>query len=169
MYECGVCDKCSLSLWRMVRGSKLMHLDLIHGLFITETEFRLSTTFILMIIIMHIYNWYHSITASIHLCIRTQIIYTWHISPRLYYLPLLLAFFCSLFAPSAPLLLTWNPPCCDRIRPRCPQVARNLTLPFPSPGSYAPHSKIPTPWSFSTPNIHSLGQQCELSSQDRAQ
>ncbi len=27
--------ECSLSLWRVVRGSKLMHLDLIHGLFIT--------------------------------------------------------------------------------------------------------------------------------------
>ncbi len=27
--------KCSLSLWRVVRGSKLMHLDLIHGLFIS--------------------------------------------------------------------------------------------------------------------------------------
>jgi hypothetical protein len=26
---------CSLSLWRVVWGSKLMHLDLIHGLFIT--------------------------------------------------------------------------------------------------------------------------------------
>jgi hypothetical protein len=26
---------CSLSLWRVVRGSKLMHLELIHGLFIT--------------------------------------------------------------------------------------------------------------------------------------
>jgi hypothetical protein len=26
---------CLLSLWRVVRGSKLMHLDLIHGLFIT--------------------------------------------------------------------------------------------------------------------------------------
>jgi hypothetical protein len=34
----GTCCKngtCSLSLWRVVRGSKLMHLDLIHGLFIT--------------------------------------------------------------------------------------------------------------------------------------
>jgi hypothetical protein len=39
----GACDRCaagdctcSLSLWRVVRGSKLMHLDsLIHGLFIT--------------------------------------------------------------------------------------------------------------------------------------
>jgi hypothetical protein len=29
-------SSCSLSLWRVVRGSKLMHLDhLIHGLFIT--------------------------------------------------------------------------------------------------------------------------------------
>ncbi len=28
-------DCCSLSLWRVVRGSKLMHLELIHGLFIT--------------------------------------------------------------------------------------------------------------------------------------
>jgi hypothetical protein len=26
---------CSLSLWRVVRGSKLMHLELIHGLCIT--------------------------------------------------------------------------------------------------------------------------------------
>jgi hypothetical protein len=26
---------CSLSLWRVVQESKLMHLDLIHGLFIT--------------------------------------------------------------------------------------------------------------------------------------
>jgi hypothetical protein len=26
---------CSLSLWKVVRGSKLMHLELIHGLFIT--------------------------------------------------------------------------------------------------------------------------------------
>ncbi len=31
----GVSWPCSLSLWRVVRGSKLMHLDLIHGLFIT--------------------------------------------------------------------------------------------------------------------------------------
>ncbi len=28
-------SSCSLSLWRVVRGSKLMDLDLIHGLFIT--------------------------------------------------------------------------------------------------------------------------------------
>ncbi len=35
-YEHIQCSYCSLSLWRVVRGSKLMHLDhLIHGLFIT--------------------------------------------------------------------------------------------------------------------------------------
>jgi hypothetical protein len=40
-------NNCSLSLWRVVRGSKLMHLDsLIHGLFTTLTQFRLLTTFI---------------------------------------------------------------------------------------------------------------------------
>ncbi len=72
-------------------------------------------------------------------------------------------------APLCPTLLTWNPPCCDRIRPRCPRVPRKLTLPFPSPGSYTPHFKIPTPRSFPAPNIHSLGQQCEPGSQDRAQ
>ncbi len=93
---------CLLSLWRAARGSKLMRLELIHGLFITLTEFRLSTTFIPMIIIMHIYNWYHSITTGIHLYIRTQIICTRHFFPLLYYLPLLLAFFCSLFAPFTP-------------------------------------------------------------------
>jgi hypothetical protein len=63
---------CSLSLWRVARGSKLMRLELIHGFFITWTEFRLSTTFILIIIIMHIYNWYHSITASILLYTRDE-------------------------------------------------------------------------------------------------
>jgi hypothetical protein len=47
---------CSLSLWRVVRGSKLMHLDsLIHGLFITQTQFRLLTTFISDNYYTHIY------------------------------------------------------------------------------------------------------------------
>jgi hypothetical protein len=119
-------------------------------------------------IIMHIYNRYHSITTSIHLCIRTQIICTGHFSPLLI-ISLASCFLLFSFCPMRPLLLTWNPPCCDRIRLPCPQVARKLTLPFPSPGSYTPHSKIPTPRSFPTPNIHSLGQQCESSSQDRAQ
>ncbi len=49
---------CALSLWRVVRGSKLMHLDsLIHGLFITKTQFRLLSTFDNNII--HIYTAYN--------------------------------------------------------------------------------------------------------------
>jgi hypothetical protein len=65
-------------------------------------------------------------------------------------IPLLLAFplLHSLLLPIRLPLLTWNPPCCDRIRPPRSQVARKLTFPFPSPCSYAPHSKIPTPPGF---------------------
>jgi hypothetical protein len=33
--SCLINNLCSLSLWRAVRGSKPMHLELIHGLFIT--------------------------------------------------------------------------------------------------------------------------------------
>jgi hypothetical protein len=35
------------------------------------------------------------------------------------------------FAPIRALLLTWNPPCCDRIRPPRTPVARKLTSHFP--------------------------------------
>ncbi len=66
-------------------------------------------------------------------------------------------------------LLTWNPPCCDRIRPPRSQVACKLIFPFPSPCSYTPHSEIPTPWGFPDPNIHSLGRHRESGSQDPAQ
>jgi hypothetical protein len=48
-------------------------------------------------------------------------------------------------------LLTWNPPCCDRIRSPWSQVARKLISPFPSLpicSPSAPHSEIPTPWGF---------------------
>jgi hypothetical protein len=84
---------CSQSLWRVARGSKLMFLELIYGLFITLTEFRLSTTFIPAIIIMHIYNWYQSITTVILLCTRTQI--TIHMAHSLCFLSPL----CSPFQP----------------------------------------------------------------------
>ncbi len=74
----------------------------------------------------------------------------------------------SLLLPIRFLLLTWNPPCCDRIRPPRSQVARKLDSQSPSPCSYTPHSRIPTPWGFSHPNIHSLGRHREPGSQDPA-
>jgi hypothetical protein len=82
---------------------------------------------------------------------------------------LLLSFLRSLLLPICFPLLTWNPPCCDRIRPPRSQVARKLIFPFPSPCSYTPHPKIPTPWGFPDPNIHSLGRHRESGSQDQAQ
>jgi hypothetical protein len=90
-------------------------------------------------------------------------IYTAH-SPCFF--PPLLVPFCSPFHPS---LLTWNPPLYDRIRPPRSQVAHKLTSPFPSPVSYTPLPKIPTPRGFPDPNIHSLGQHCEPDPQARAQ
>ncbi len=103
---------------------------------------------------MHIYNWCHSITANILLCTQDEKGYVHNHSP---------CFFspcspCPLFSP---LQLTWNPPCCDRIRPPHFQVARKLTPLFPSPGSDTPLPKIPTPQGFPDPNIHSLGRHCE--------
>jgi hypothetical protein len=41
------------------------------------------------------------------------------------------------------LLLTWNPPCCNRIRPSWSQVARELISPFPS---------LPIPSPFQNPD-----------------
>jgi hypothetical protein len=58
---------------------------------------RLSTTFILIIIIMHIYNWYHSITASIPLYTRDEISCMYTISPLLPLLPLFPLFPCSTY------------------------------------------------------------------------
>ncbi len=43
-------------------------------------------------------------------------------------------FLCS---PLLPLLLTWNPPCCDRIHPTYSQVARKLTNQFPHQRRYS--------------------------------
>jgi hypothetical protein len=64
-----------------------MHLDLIHGLFITLTEFRLLTTFIPVIIIMHIYNWYHPNVTDIHYVHGLLLQYAWR-NPLAFYLPL---------------------------------------------------------------------------------
>jgi hypothetical protein len=103
---------------------------------------------------MHIYNWYHSITTSILLCTRDEDGYVHEH---------LLSF--SPLAPLAPLLgplqLTWNPPCCDRIRPPRSQVARKLLPYFPPLAHIPPLPKIPTTQGFPDLNIHSLGRHCE--------
>ncbi len=124
-----------------------MFLELIHGLFITYKEFRLSTTFIPIIIIMHIYNWYHSLLQSFRYIHRVDRLCT-----RLSLAPL---------APLVPSPLTWNPPCCDRIRPPLPWVARKLTPVFPSPAHLAPYPKSRTLGVSQTRNRHWLGRHCE--------
>jgi hypothetical protein len=113
---------------------------------------------------MHINNWYHSKVTDIHYEHE-------YVTVNYRAIPLLLCF-PFLHSPLLPIclsLLTWNPPCCDRIRPPRPQVAGKLIFPFPSPCSYTPHSEIPTPWGFPDPNIHSLGRHRESGSQDPAQ
>ncbi len=112
---------------------------------------------------MHIYNWYHSDVTGIRYV---------HEYVTMYYRAISLAF-CfpfshSLLLPIRLSLLTWNPPCCDRIRPPHSQVARKLIFSFPSPYPYTPHSKIPTPWGLPDPNIHSLGRHRKPGSQDPA-
>jgi hypothetical protein len=85
---------------------------------------------------MHIYNWYHSITASILPYTRNEIDCMYTIIPL-----------APLFNPSQ---LTWNPPCCDRIRPPRSQVARELTPHFPHPTHVAPYPKSRPPRVFQT-------------------
>ncbi len=99
----------------------------IFSIHVTDIIFamHLSTTFIPIIIIMHIYNWYHSIQHAFF-CI-SNIDYNVHGTfPLLYWLPLLI----PLVPLSDPLSLTLNPPSCDRTRPPRSQVACKLTSPF---------------------------------------
>ncbi len=53
--------------------------------------------------------------------------------------------FIPLCSPLLPSLLTWNPPCCDRIRPPRSQVARKLTSPFPHLAHIPSHPKSRPP------------------------
>ncbi len=79
-----------------------------------------------MIIIMHIYNWYHSITTGIHLYTRTQItMYMVH-SPCFIVFPCLFPLLPLLPFP-IPFHLLGTLLCCDRIRPPQSQVACKLT------------------------------------------
>jgi hypothetical protein len=111
---------------------------------------------------MHIYNWYHSSITGIHYVHE-------HNYNESRIIPFFLLFSIPLCSPFVSPLLTWNPPCCDRIRPPRTQVARKLTSPFPLPGSYTPPFQSPDPQGFPDPNIHSLGRHYEPGSQDRAQ
>ncbi len=70
-------------------------------------------------------------------------------SPCLSHFPLLIPL-APLVPFSDPLPLSWNPPCCDRIRPPWSPIACELNPPFPCPCSLTPHSKIPTPRGFLT-------------------
>ncbi len=64
--------------------------------------------------------------------------------------------------PFFPFPLTWNPPCCDRICPLLPWVARKLTLAFPPFAHLAPpHPKSRPPGVSQTQNRHSLGRHCK--------
>jgi hypothetical protein len=102
------------------------------------------------------------------LCTQAQITICMAHSTCLSYFPLLIPL-APLTPLSDPLLLTWNPPSCDRICPPRSQVACKLTSPFPSPGSYTPLPEIPTPQGFPDPSIHSLGRHCEPNPQARLQ
>jgi hypothetical protein len=131
---------CSLSLRRAAHGDKRMFLELIH------TEFRLSTTFIpIIIIIVYVHNWYHSEVSSITYIheyrynLQCTVI---HGASPCFYLPLL-TLLCS---PLLPFLLTWNPPSYDRIRPPRSQVACELTSSVP------PFSPTPPPSNSQNPN-----------------
>jgi hypothetical protein len=61
--------------------------------------------------------------------------------PLLFAFPFLHSLLLSICLP----LLTWNPPCCDRIRPPRSQVARKLIFRFPSPLLIYPSFQNPDP------------------------
>ncbi len=89
---------------------------------------------------MHIYSWYHSTFHPFF--IYTNTVYNIHGA-----FPLLFVSPCWFpFVPlSNPLLLPWNPPSCDRIRPPRSQVACKLTSPVPTLSPNPPLSKFPEP------------------------
>jgi hypothetical protein len=99
-----------------------------------------------IIIYIHMYNW----QSFRHL--HTIIMYTFSLIIHVALSP---CSFSPYWFPFAPLsqspLLTWNPPCCDRIRLPWSQVAHKLISSFPSLPIYSPsvlHSEIPTPLGF---------------------
>ncbi len=102
----------------------------------------MSTTFIPIIIIMYIYNWYFSITPIIPLCTRQNIGYIHSISP------------CSPLLPFDPLSTYLEPSFCGRIRPPHSQAARKLTPLSPHLAHVPSHPKSRPPLCFPDPNMH---------------
>jgi hypothetical protein len=89
---------------------------------------------------MHMYNWYHSNVSAILLYTRDDIDCMYTIIPLAPLVPLAPLFpLVSLVPLVRPSSLTWNPPCCDRIRPPRSRVARKLTPCFPHLPHVAPY------------------------------
>ncbi len=93
---------------------------------------------------MHMYNWNHSNVSSILLYTRIQV------TPYMAHSPCFFSSiadfpFVSPCSPFNPLLLTWNPLSCDRIRPPRSQVACKLTSPVPTLSPNPPPSKFQEP------------------------
>jgi hypothetical protein len=106
-----------------------MHLDhLIHGLFITSTQFRLLLHSCPAIIIMYIYNWYHSDITGIHYIHE-------YIKVHHRAIPLLSAFpyFHSLLLPFRLPYLLGTLLAVIGSRPPRSQVACKLIFPFQNP------------------------------------
>jgi hypothetical protein len=93
---------------------------------------------------MHIHNWYHSNVPGILYIHEHRLQYTWRI-PLAFFSPCRFPF----VSLSNPLLLTWNPPSCDRIRPPRSQVACKLTSPVP------PFTQTLPPPNSQNPNLPS--------------
>ncbi len=117
----------------------------------------------------HTYNW------QSFRYLHTIIMYTFRLTIHAALSPCFLSPCWFPFAPlSYSLLLTWNPPCCDRIHPPWSQVACKLTspslvLPTPSPFQipstqviYTPHYdnfKTPASPVWNTLNVYVFVQQ----------
>ncbi len=132
------CCYCSLSLWRVVPGIKLTYLaSRIHGLFITWTQFRLSTTFISGNYHTHIYRLVIIRTITRNYYVHA---YEWTMYYGAASCFLLFPFPIPFCLPFTSLYLLGTLLAVIGSRPPWSQVARKLISPFLSP----PHS-LPIP------------------------
>jgi hypothetical protein len=95
---------------------------------------------------MYMHNWYHSnVSGILYIYGHRLQCTTIHGAFPLLLSPLGDSPLPPLCSPFNPLLLTWNPPSCDRIRPPQSQVAYKLTSPVPTLSPNPPPSKFPEP------------------------